>query len=241
MAASEGPTGREGPHAFVADLERPLLSTDDHHHFARVVRLRAGDPLTVSDGAGRWRACRFGDELDTDGPIEIVPPPTIPISIAFALVKGQKPEWVTQKLTELGVDVIRPFVAARSVVRWDPAKAESGAERLRRVAREAAMQCRRCWLPEIAPLASFASIAALGGTVLAERDGPPLRLGTGAVAIGPEGGWAPEERDHGLDTAGLGGHVLRADTAAVAAATLLAAARSGDLPSTESGQLKHRR
>ena len=233
MAASAGPSGREGPHAFVADLDHPVLTPEDHHHLARVVRLRGGDPLTVSDGVGGWRACRFGDDLVIDGAIERVPRPTVAISIAFALVKGQKPEWVTQKLTELGVDVIRPFVAARSVVRWEPTKAEANTGRLRRIAREASMQCRRCWLPVVEPLAPFASIASIPGAVLAERNGPPLALGAGVVAIGPEGGWAPEERSAGLATAGLGGHILRADTAAIAAAALLAAARAGALPITE--------
>jgi len=223
-AGSTGPSGRDGPHTIVADLDHPELSDDDRHHFARVVRLRPGDALTVSDGRGGWRPCRFGPELEPVGPAVLVPRPTPPIDIAFALVKGQRPELVTQKLTELGADVIRPFVAARSVVRWDATKAEAHTERLRRVAREACMQSRRCWLPEVCAPVPFAAIGALPGLTLAERTGGPLPLG-GVVAIGPEGGWSAEELAAGHPTAGLGGHVLRAETAAIAAAVLLAAAR----------------
>ena len=51
------------PHAFVADLSAPVLDPDDRHHLERVLRMRAGDRLTVSDGAGAWRACRFGPDL----------------------------------------------------------------------------------------------------------------------------------------------------------------------------------
>lgn len=215
---------------FVDDLNAPELIAGDHHHLARVLRLRRGDALTASDGRGGWRLCRFGDELDPVGPIENLAAPAVPITIAFALVKGQKPEWITQKLTELGVDVIRPFAAARSIVRWDGTKAESNTERLRRVAREAAMQSRRCWLPTVTEPLPFAAIAMLPGAVMADRGGSPLELGCGAVAIGPEGGWAPEESAIGLPTVSVGSHVLRAETAAVAAGCLLAAARSSLLP-----------
>ncbi len=86
---------------------------------------------------------------------QVDPPPAPTITVAFALVKGERPELVVQKLTELGVDRIVPFLAERSVVRWEPDKAERNATRLRRVAVEAAMQCRRTWLPEVAALATF--------------------------------------------------------------------------------------
>ncbi len=225
-----GPSGRDGPHAFVEDLDHPVLDVGDRHHLARVVRLRSGDPLTVSDGAGRWRPCRFGAELEPTGEITEVAPSTPAVTVAFALVKGERPEWITAKLTELGVDVIRPFAAARSVVRWDPDRAVAATERLRRVAREAAMQSRRCRLPEVHPPATFAEVAGLPSAVRAERGGPPLGLDRPTVLIGPEGGWAPEEAAVDLPTAGLGALVLRADTAAMCAAALLGAARAGLRP-----------
>ncbi|CAN5139060.1 16S rRNA (uracil(1498)-N(3))-methyltransferase [soil metagenome] len=217
---------RDGPHVFVADLEWPVLSGVDRHHVQRVLRLRRGDPITVSDGAGGWRRCRMGDSDPVpDGDISHVARPGPVITVAFAPVKGDKPEWVVQKLTELGVDRIVPFLADRSVVRWDEARARRHHERLTVTAREAAMQCRRCWLPELSPATTFAEVAVLPGVALADRDGPSPSLDRPTIAIGPEGGWSSGEHHFGLPTVGLGRHVLRAETAAVAAATLLSALR----------------
>lgn len=224
------PDGRHGPHAFVADLDLPALAPDDRHHFERVLRLRAGDALTVSDGAGGWRPCRFGSELEPTGPIQVVAAPLPLIVIAFALVKGGRPELVVQKLTELGADEIVPFAAARSVVRWDDDKAERQAERLRRVGREAAMQCRRCLLPHIAVPTTFALVARRPGAVLAERHGSPPAVVASeplVVMVGPEGGWTDDERAAVPRHVGFGEQVLRADTAAIAAAAVLGALRSG--------------
>lgn len=216
-----------GPHAFVIDLETPVLTADDHHHLARVLRVRPGDLLTVSDGAGRWRRCRFGPDLEPDGDIvcEAVPEP--PIRIGFALVKGERPELVVQKLTELGVDRITPFTAARSVVRWDADRAGRNVERLRRVAREAAMQSRRAWLPQVDEVTDFVSLMAAPGVSVAERGAAPPSLERPTILIGPEGGWAPEERRQMAHLVGLGAPVLRAETAALTAAALLGALREG--------------
>jgi len=113
--------GRARAHAFVADVESPELGPDDRHHLERVLRLRPGDELTVADGAGRWRRCRFGPVVEVDGEVEVEPPPAPAITLAFALTKGERPEWTVQKLTEVGVDRIVPFVSDRSIVRWDEA------------------------------------------------------------------------------------------------------------------------
>ena len=221
------PAAGDGPHVFVGDVEAPELASDDRHHLDRVLRLRAGDPLTISDGRGRWRQARFGPEVEPTGPVAVDHQPAPTLTVAFALVKGERPELVVQKLTELGMDRIVPFAAERSVVRWDPAKADKQLERLRRVAREAAMQSRRSWLPQVDGLASFDDVLALPGAVAADRSGTPLTLDTPTVLIGPEGGWAPGERGRFRATVGLGAQVLRAETAALAAGTLLGALRSG--------------
>lgn len=221
------PSGDDGPHAFVADLASPALDDVDRHHLARVLRLRPGSGLTVSDGAGRWRVCRFGDPLEPTGEVVAVERMRPAITIGFAVVKGERPEWVVQKLTELGVDHIRPFVAARSAVRWDQRRAELNHQRFRRVVREAGMQSRQAWLPEVSPVASFRDLAATGGAVLADRSataGPSLDRP--CVLVGPEGGWDPDERSQ-LDRIALAPGVLRAETAALTAAALLVALRSG--------------
>lgn len=215
-------------HAFVADLEQPVLDSGDRHHLERVLRVRSGDEVTVADGAGGWRVCHFGPALDPVGDVLHDAAPAPQLTVAFALTKGERPEWTVQKLTELGIDEIVPFVAHRSVVRWDDARQTRNVERLRRVAREAAMQSRRTWLPEVAEPVPFATVAARAGAVLldGEGDGVPS-LDHCVLLIGPEGGWEESERAHGLPVVGLGPRVLRAETAAVAAASLWCGLRAG--------------
>lgn len=213
-------------HAFVADLVRPELDPYDRHHLERVLRLRPGDALSVSDGAGGWRLCRFGPALEPAGEIATDPRPAPPLTVAFALVKGERPEWAVQKLTELGVDRIVAFAAARSVVRWDAERAARQTERLRRVAREAAAQSRRTWLPEVEGVVPFDVVVSEPGAALADREGDPPWLATGPVLVGPEGGWADVEHSAAPRMA-LGPHVLRAETAAVTVGALLAALRAG--------------
>jgi 16S rRNA (uracil1498-N3)-methyltransferase len=223
-----GPPGDGGPHVFVDDIAIPRLSADDRHHLARVRRLRSGDPLTVGDGRGAWRDAAFTDaDPEPTGPVHHVPAPSPVIGVAFALVKGERPELVVQKLTEVGVDRILPFAAARSVVRWDDRKAAAAHDRFGRVAREAAMQCRRAWLPTVEPLAGFASVAALPGACRADRIGSPVTLDHPLVLVGPEGGWDPSEQAAALPAVALGGPVLRAETAAIVAGALLGALRIG--------------
>lgn len=214
-------------HVYVDDLEHPVLSPDDRHHLGRVLRLRRGEPVTVGNGRGGWRRARFGDELAVDGPVEHEPAPEPLLAVAFAVLKGERPELVVQKLTEIGVDRIVPFQAERCVARWVGERADRHVDRLRRVAREAAMQCRRSWIPEVEPVSTFAVVADRPGAALASPGGTTASLQHPLVLIGPEGGWSPGELDRGLPLVDLGPHVLRAETAALAAAVLLVAARRG--------------
>jgi 16S rRNA (uracil1498-N3)-methyltransferase len=227
MAERPAAPGGSAPHVIVSDVAAPALELDDHHHLERVLRLRPGAPVSVTDGAGAWRWCRFGSELIVDGEIECVPAPAPAITVAFALVKGQKPELVVQKLTELGVDAIIPFVSERSVVRWDEERSRRNTERLRRVAAEASMQSRRVWLPKVQEVTTFEELAGSGKLLAADRDGDAPSLARPAVMIGPEGGWSERERSRFAGTVGLGPSVLRAETAAFAAAAMLGALRAG--------------
>jgi 16S rRNA (uracil1498-N3)-methyltransferase len=213
-------------HVFVSDLDALALTDDDHHHLARVLRLRPGDELTASDGAGRWRRCRFGAPLEPVGAIERDEAPQPEITIAFALVKGERPELVVQKLTEVGVDRIVPFVAERSVVQWDDGKATRNHARLVTVAREAAMQSRRTWLPAVEPVTTFDDLASRAGAALADGGGLPPTLTHPVVLVGPEGGWSDRERSEGLPVVRLAPTVLRAETAAIVAGAVLSGLRS---------------
>ena len=201
-----------------------------------MLRLRPGDPLTVSDGAGGRRACRFGPALEPVGEVETVPRPQPQVTVAFAVVKGQRPEWAVQKLTEIGVDRIVPLLSARSVVRWPAGEAGAQVVRLRRVAREASMQSRRVWLPAVDVVTPFAAIAAEPGAAVAHPGGAPPSLDNPLVLIGPEGGWDEAEvADAGRVLVGLGPSVLRTETAAVVAGTLLCALRAGVVLRGDSG------
>jgi 16S rRNA (uracil1498-N3)-methyltransferase len=216
-------------HAFVEDLDAPVLSADDHRHFLRVLRLPEGVDITVSNGHGEWRVCglQVQPPLTVRGRVVSEVAPSPPVTVAFALVKGERPELIVQKLTELGVDRIVPFVAERSVVRWDAAKSDKNAARWRAIARQAAMQCRRTWLPAVSEVRRFADVAALPGAVRAAPGGAPPSLAHTTVLVGPEGGWSPAEAAAALPTVGLGPYVLRAETAAITTGAIFAALRSG--------------
>jgi 16S rRNA (uracil1498-N3)-methyltransferase len=231
-------------HLFTRGLgEQLVVDGDDGHHLARVLRLRVGEAVTAADGAGMWRLYSVEAvgsrevRLTAAGPVVAEPEPGRRIAIAFALTKGDKPEVAVQKLTELGVDRIRPVVSQRSISRPGGARAEAAVGRWRRVALEAARQCRRARLPEVADLAPLAALAGHPGLVVADLGGgPPGGLGRPPgdellAVIGPEGGWAPGEVDALRPWAriALGPFVLRAETAALTAAALL---RLGDLPNT---------
>jgi 16S rRNA (uracil1498-N3)-methyltransferase len=218
------------PFAFVEDLARPVLPAAERHHLERVRRLRPGDALCVGDGAGRFRRVRLGPELVPDGEVTSVPRPRPPVTIGFALTKGDRPELVVQKLVEIGVDRIVPFVAERTVVRWDDAKAARHVERWRVIAREAAAQAHRPHLAAVADVMTFAEAAALPGAALAHPDGPVVEAFPATVLVGPEGGWSAPEEAAVASWVDLAPHVLRAETAAVVAGTLAVARRRARAP-----------
>lgn len=228
---------------FVSDISSPVLDADSTRHLLDVLRLRPGELVVASDGLGTWVQCRmaadttkqgghhhrdFASILDVDGSPTVQAALGPQLTIAFAPAKGDRPEWVVQKLTELGVDRIVPITANRSVVRWEGDRAVRAVERLRRVAREAASQSRRTRLPEIAPVSSLLALEGLAGgrPSLAHPGGSLPSLRNPVVAIGPEGGWDHEELARGVATVGLGPTVLRAETAALAAGTLLCCLRA---------------
>jgi 16S rRNA (uracil1498-N3)-methyltransferase len=221
---------------FVDDLASPEITEEDDHHLCRVLRLRPGAVVVAADGTGRWRPCRLAPGgLQVDGPVVHCPAPTPAVTVAFVPVKGERPEWVVQKLTELGVDRIVVLRSARSVVRWDRGEddARRALDRLARVARAAAAQSRRPTLPRLEGITDLAATAtALAPVPLAVAD-PSGGQGLGehtAVAVGPEGGWTDDELAvAGPHVVGLGPTVLRAETAAVAVGVLLCTRRRIDI------------
>jgi 16S rRNA (uracil1498-N3)-methyltransferase len=227
-------------HVFVDDLAAPTLSDDDQHHLARVLRVRDGESVSASDGRGGWRLCQWRDGgLDAVNDVQHVAAPTPRLGVAFVPVKGDRPEWAVQKLTEIGIDdIIVLAPTRRAVVRWGDSK---HLRKLQVVAREAAMQSRRVWLPTITGPVSLAEVCARPGAAVADPAGEPLNAEplnsaardasapsptTSLLIIGPEGGFDAEELTPSVRRVSLGDTVLRAETATLVAATLLATLRN---------------
>lgn len=208
-------------HVFVESLSAPEPEPDDAHHLFRVLRIREGETVTVSDGRGGWCVTKVaGGNLRVEGEAHQQPAPR-ELTIASAIPKGDRAEWMVQKLTEIGVAEIALLHCARSIVRWEGERGARQRSRLERVAREAAMQSRRTWLPRVIGPEAFTTIALRPGTVLAEPSG----VAAGEVAeecrtivIGPEGGFSEDELANGLPMVRLGEQVLRIETAALVAA-----------------------
>lgn len=223
----------------------PLLQ-----HLRASLRLQPGELLTVTDERGRrYRAeiaevsigTLIGRILDTTS----APPKTSPsIVLAQSLLKGEKMDWVIQKATELGVARIAPVLARHSVVRPRADRIEHQLARWQRIALEAAQQSERWSVPVIDEPATVPHLLSTSKTaavkiLLAERsDGASLSNlplhndGDVWLLIGPEGGWEEAEfrhmREQGFVGVTLGPRILRAETAAIAALTILQS-RLGEL------------
>jgi 16S rRNA (uracil1498-N3)-methyltransferase len=236
------------PPLFLVD-EPPVedefrLTGDEGRHAARVKRLAVGEPALVSDGRGALLDCTVR-AVQADGLVlavrerHAVPAPRPRIVAVQAVPKGERAELAVELLTELGVDGIVPWAAARCVVHWDAPRAEKALARWRRTAREAGKQSRRAWLPVIdAPAGTpevTARLRAACALVLHEEAAVPLAaaplpdgdVGEIAVVIGPEGGIAPDElaafTAAGATVVRLGTPVLRTSTAGAAALAVLSA------------------
>ncbi|MEZ5365085.1 MAG: RsmE family RNA methyltransferase [Bryobacterales bacterium] len=203
------------------------------HHLARVVRLKQGETVEVSDTRRLFEA-----EAEAVSGKEVVfrltrkleaPAETPPLEVHLAVIKFPRFELAVEKLTELGVAAIVPVVAERS----DPGlvrAAEKRAERWRAIAEEAAQQSRRLGPPAIGePVTLVEALRRpVEQRIFLDFDAPPLRevrrAGPAALLIGPEGGWTEDERRMavaaGAEAASIGGTVLRAETAAIAAAAV---------------------
>jgi 16S rRNA (uracil1498-N3)-methyltransferase len=207
------------------------LGGGEGHHAADVQRLCVGEALLLCDGRGGLvrgvvQAARKGS-LDLRLESRSCQAPADPlITVVQGIAKGDRGEFAVQLLTEVGVDRIVPWQAARSIARWKDAKP---LERWRATAREAVKQSRRAWLPEVTEARSTRQLA-LGGTVLVlhEEAAEPLSgvalPGSGEITlvVGPEGGVAPEEFDAlGGTPVRLGREVQRTSTAGAAAVVVL--------------------
>lgn len=214
-------------------------------HLRKVLRLGPGDHLTVFDDMG-WEHEAVIRSLTSDqGSIEILQSyrpereSSLQITLALGLSKGEKPDFVVEKATELGVQAIVPFVSSYTVPKLDDRKIETRTERWRRIALSAAKQSGRTVVPNILRLCEFRKLVIQpwpDGLKLFfwEREGlltlkqvyeKERSAGWILLMIGPEGGFSSEEaeeaRQHGFDTVRLGRRILRSETAALAALSVV--------------------
>lgn len=223
-----------------------LLSLDESRHLRDVLRLGDGDEVSVFNGEGKEFSCRIkttgrGKE---QAQLEILSEITAPspeskleLTLAIALLKGEKFDLVVQKATELGVSRIVPLQTKRADIKIKNAdEAGKKLERWRRIALEGAKQCGRARVPEIAAVTEFTKYISTEQStkiLFAERSGASLKAVVGVNAdntritaiVGSEGGWEDSEiafaRDNNCHIVTLGGRILRAETAGIVVVTLL--------------------
>jgi 16S rRNA (uracil1498-N3)-methyltransferase len=233
------------------------LPSDTASHLAKVLRARAGDELILFNGDGREfngaidsvRGSRVSASVGDSRAVDRESP--LGITLVQCVPRGDRMDFIVQKATELGVARIVPVLSQRSVVRLDKSQSESKAVHWRAVAVSACEQCGRNRLPAIeaaqpllnylgesvpgkGPRLVFEPESALHADAAAQDHGGAsnIPMESAQIAIGPEGGFAPEEleafRVSGFSQVGLGPRILRTETAAIAAVVWLQA-RFGDL------------
>ncbi|MBS0422374.1 MAG: 16S rRNA (uracil(1498)-N(3))-methyltransferase [Proteobacteria bacterium] len=209
------------------------------NHIVRVLRSRVGDRLTVFNGRGGEHAAAI-DEIRRDTVLLNVlehrdtdRESAFDLTLAQGISRGERMDWVVQKATELGVTRIAPVFTERSVVHLDEKQAAKKVQHWRGIAVAACEQCGRNVVPVIDPPMTVYELLEKGvtGAALLLSPGASLRItdaqaGAGAtVLIGPEGGLAQVEQDAalraGFTAVRMGPRVLRTETAAVCALTLL--------------------
>ena len=218
----------------------------DARHIKNVLRLKPGDRIGLFDGRGMEYTAEIenlqpkGIEVRVIGGQPSRSESPVEITVAQAILKDRKMDRIVRQLTEMGVSKWLAFDSRRSVPKPDSRRLAARSERWKRITREAVKQCRRGRLMEIRPAVTFDQMLDEGrsydlrvvfyeneSACLAEDAGLPRSGAIGSVfaVIGPEGGFSADEieasRAAGFVTTGLGPRILRADTAAVAAAALL--------------------
>jgi len=231
------------------DLDDPLIALpgEEAHHLHKVLRLGVGAAVRVFDGrGGEWDAevVESGSRavrVRRGAPVASAPEAAVAITLAVALLKGDKLDEVVRDAVMLGVQAIRPFTSAHTEARG-AARARSGRGRWARIALASTKQCGRAVLPvvhEVAPLEAVLAAPDGQGIVLAEPVaahaarrladlGAAPAPSAATLMVGPEGGWHPGEVDaatrQGWTILTLGPRTLRADAAPIVALTAVMAA-----------------
>ena len=237
------------PSAFTPGIDSVHLASDEARHLRDVLRLKLGDEVYVFDGAGKEFQCRVEESRRDAAQLGVIsevepahPESPLRLTLAVALLKGEKFDLVVQKATELGVARLVPVITKHADIRLrDESDAAKRVARWQRIALEAAKQSGRAVVPQVDSPVAFGSLiptAASEGAIpclmFSEREGQALRETAKnlpaevlriTALVGSEGGWANEElataRDAGWVIVTLGGRTLRAETAAITVAALI--------------------
>ena len=223
-----------------------VISGSDASHIRTALRASPGDVIGVLDGTGKAYKAEISDispravTIAILSELQVEAPSPVRLIVAQAYLKDKKMDRLVRRLCELGMFEWRPFVSARSVARPPEKRMTSRFDRWQSIAREAIKQCRRADLPMLHPCCSFETLLEESGDcshkIMFWEETPQARSWSDyraavpatdgvMVMLGPEGGFTSDEvaraRAHGFTIAGLGPRVLRADTAALAAATIV--------------------
>ncbi len=219
-----------------------VLSPEESHHLARVLRVEAGQELTLFDGQGTRAEGIVEAVTKKEVTVRItaretVPPPVVEITLIQAICKPDRFELILQKATELGIRRIQPVISAHTVNRSK--EPEKQMERWQTIIRNAAQQCGTAWLPELLPLQKFNAVALKADVVFIGSLHPnakPFReafqgldrakIKTAALLIGPEGDFTEEEVNAAVAAGAIpvtfGSQILRTETAAIFGLSVLA-------------------
>jgi 16S rRNA (uracil1498-N3)-methyltransferase len=222
-----------------------MLPVDEARYLREVLRLKVDDEVYVFNGEGQEYQCRVEESRRDSATLTLVgevdpakPESPLNLTLAVALLKGEKFDLVVQKTTELGVVQIVPMITKLADVRVrDASDVTKRGSRWQRIAQEAAKQCGRARIPAVVSPVSFENVIKRGETdcltiLFSEREGQSLKevcnvneVNQVTALIGSEGGWTDRELSQakaaGCLVVTLGGRTLRAETAAIAIATLL--------------------
>ncbi|WP_400242526.1 16S rRNA (uracil(1498)-N(3))-methyltransferase [Niallia sp. JL1B1071] len=218
-----------------------IIQEDDYHHIVRVMRMNIDDEIYCVNYNQQVARCKIENISENEvtakvvqwleGEIEL----PVSVSIVSGMPKGDKLEWIIQKGTELGAYEFIPFIAARSVVKWDEKKGEKKLVRWNKIAKEAAEQSHRTMIPEVntpidmkeliklsegfnVKLVAYEEEARQGESSILTKKLQSMTKGQSILAVfGPEGGLTESEvtllENHGFETCGLGPRILRTETA----------------------------
>ena len=216
------------------------LEGDEARHASSVARLTPGENVALTDGRGLMAQSVVQESSAQRvtlvvASVEDVAPLTPEVWLVQALAKGDRDERAVEACTELGVDRIIPWQAARSVARWSGAKIEKSVARWQRIAGEASKQSLRAWVPGVENMVELQQLVDMASSTrmvllepmasLALHQAIPAGDQPVVLVVGPEGGISPEEREAlenaGATSASLGPLVMRTSTAGVAALSVL--------------------